>query len=95
MPTYRVPDVIEVPLDSLELPSEVPVDANLTEKPLAACTRKEVQAAVKAFSGLLRQSQSEIEASIRKHNEIRRRVAHLHAYHEHFDSIEWVRQSGS
>jgi hypothetical protein len=66
MPTYRVPDVIEVPLDSLELPTEVPVDANLTEKPLADCTRKEVQAAVKAFSGLLRQSQSEIEASIRK-----------------------------
>ena len=95
MPTYRVPDVIEVPLDSLELPTEVPVDANLTEKPLAACSKKEVQAAVKAFSGLLRQSQSEIEASIRKHNEIRRRVAHLHAYHEHFDSIGWVRQSGN
>ena len=95
MPTYRVPDVIEVPLDSLELPTEVPVDSNLTEKPLAACTKKEVQAAVKAFSGLLRQSQSEIEASIRKHNEIRRRVAHLHAYHENFDAIEWVRQSGS
>jgi hypothetical protein len=95
MPTYKVPDIIEVPLDSLELPTEVPVDANMTEKRLSACTKKEVQAAVKAFSGLLRQSQSEIEASIRKHNEIRRRVAHLHAYHEHFDTIEWVRQSGN
>jgi hypothetical protein len=95
MPTYQVPDIIEVPLDSLELPTEVPVDADLTEKRLAACTKKEVQAAVQAFSGLLRQSQSEIEASIRKHNEIRRRVAHLHAYHEHFETIAWVRQTGN
>jgi hypothetical protein len=95
MPTYKVPDIIEVPLDSLELPTEVPVDSDMTEKRLSACTKKEVQAAVKAFSGLLRQSQSELEASIRKHNEIRRRVAHLHAYHENFDIIEWVRQSGN
>lgn len=95
MPTYQVPDIIEVSLDSLELPCEVPVDANLNEKPLAACTRVEVQAAVKAFSVLLRQSQSEIEASIRKHNEIRRRVAHLHAYHEHYDSIGWVRENSN
>jgi hypothetical protein len=93
MPTYKLPDIIEVQLDDLELPSEVPVDAELTEKPLAFCTKNEVQEAVKAFSGLLRQSQAEIEASILKHNEIRRRVAHLHAYHEHFEAIDWVRQS--
>jgi hypothetical protein len=93
MPTYKVPDIIEVALNRLELPTDVPVDANLTEKPLSDCTRTEVQEAVRAFSGLLRQSQTELEASIRKHNEIRRRVAHLHAYHEHFDSIDWVRQA--
>jgi hypothetical protein len=92
MPTYQVPDVIEVALDDLELPTDVPVNADLTEKPLAACSKTEVQEAVKAFSGLLRQSQTELEASIRKHNEIRRRVAHLHAYHEHYDSIDWVRE---
>ena len=92
MPTYNVPDVVEVQLDELELPSEVPVDANLTEKPLAECSKTEVENAVRAFSGLLRQSQSELEATIRKHIEIRRRVAHLHAYHEHFESIGWVRQ---
>jgi len=95
MPTYQVPEIIEVALDELELPSDIPVDAAMTEKRLADCTRNEVEEAVKAFSGLLLQSQSEIEASIRKHNEIRRRVAHLHAYHEHFDSISWVRQTGS
>jgi len=95
MPTYIVPDVIEVALDQLELPADVPVDADLTEKRLAKCSKNEVQEAVKAFSGLLRQSQSEIEASIRKHNEIRRRVAHLHAYHEHFESIDWVRETKS
>lgn len=92
MPTYKVPEVFEVALNELELPMEVPVDANLTEKPLAECTKNEVGAAVRAFSVLLRQSQSEIEASIRKHNEIRRRVAHLHAYHENFESIDWVRE---
>lgn len=92
MPTYKVPEVFEVALNQLELPMEVPVDANLTEKPLAECTKNEVGAAVRAFSVLLRQSQSEIEASIRKHNEIRRRVAHLHAYHENFESIDWVRE---
>lgn len=92
MPTYKVPEVFEVALNELELPMEVPVDANLTEKPLAKCTKNEVGAAVRAFSVLLRQSQSEIEASIRKHNEIRRRVAHLHAYHENFESIDWVRE---
>ena len=92
MPTYTVPDTVEVLLDALELPTEVPCDANLTEKPLAECSKTEVENAVKAFSGLLRQSQSELEASIRKHIEIRRRVAHLHAYHEHFETIDWVRQ---
>jgi hypothetical protein len=95
MPTYKVPEIFEVALNELELPAEVPVDADLTEKPLAECTKNEVGAAVRAFSGLLRQSQTEIEASIRKHNEIRRRVAHLHAYHENFDAIDWVRQSES
>lgn len=93
MPTYKVPEIFEVALNELELPAEVPVDADLTEKPLAQCTKNEVGAAVRAFSGLLRQSQFEIEASIRKHNEIRRRVAHLHAYHENFEAIDWVRQS--
>ena len=91
MPTYKVPEIFEVALNELELPVEVPVDADLTEKPLAECSKKEVGAAVKAFSGLLLQSQTEIEASIRKHNEIRRRLAHLHAYHQNFDTIEWVR----
>jgi hypothetical protein len=93
MPTYNVLEIFEVALDSLELPADVPVDADLTEKPLAECTKNEVEVAVKAFSGLLRQSQSEIEASIVKHNEIRRRVAHLHAYHENFETIDWVRDA--
>lgn len=92
MPTYKVPEIIEVALNELELPAEVPVDANLTEKRLAECSKTEVGAAVKAFSVLLRQSQSEIEASIIKHNEIRRRVAHLRAYHQNYESIDWVRQ---
>ena len=95
MPTYKVPEVFEVALNELELPTEVPVDAALTEKPLSECTKNEVGAAVRAFSVLLRQSQSEIEASIIKHNEIRRRVAHLHAYHENFETIDWVRQQES
>ena len=93
MPTYTVPEIIEVALNELELPIEVPVDANLTEKPLSDCTKTEVRAAVKAFSGLLRQSQSELEASIRKHIEIRRRLAHLQAYHQNFETIDWVRES--
>jgi oligoendopeptidase F len=95
MPIYKVPDVFEVALDDLELPSDVPVDANMNEKPLAECTQIEVAAAVRAFSGLLRQSQSEIEASIVKHNEIRRRVAHLQAYNENFETIDWVRETGT
>ena len=92
MPTYKVPEIIEVALNELELPSDVPVDANLTEKPLPECSKNEVGTAVKAFSVLLRQSQSELEDSIRKHIEIRRRVAHLRAYHQHFETIDWVRQ---
>ena len=92
MPTYKVPEIIEVALNDLELPADVPVDAELTEKPLAECSKTEVATAVKAFSVLLRRSQTELEASIQKHNEIRRRVAHLHAYHENFDSIDWVRE---
>lgn len=94
MPTYKVPDIVEVDLHQLELPTDVPVDPQLTEKPLSNCSKIEVDEAVKAFSGLMRQSQSEIEASIRKHIEIRRRVAHLQAYREHFDDIEWVRDNG-
>jgi len=95
MPTYKVPEIIEVTLKELELPTDVPVDSDLTEKPLSECSKNEVGTAVKAFSGLLRQSQTELEASIRKHNEIRRRLAHLRAYHQNFDSIDWVRDSGS
>jgi hypothetical protein len=51
-----------------------------------------VDVALKAFSGLVRQSQHEIEVIIEKHIEIRRRVAHLQAYRENFDSIPWVRE---
>ena len=93
MPTYKVPEVFEVTLAELELPIDVPVDAKLTEKPLSECNKTEVGAAVRAFSGLLRQSQTEIEASISKHNEIRRRLAHLRAYHQNFDEIDWVREN--
>lgn len=92
MPTYKVPEIFEVALSELELPVDVPVDADFTEKPLSECSKTEVGAAVRAFSGLLRQSQTDIEASIRKHNEIRRRLAHLRAYHQNFDSIDWVRE---
>ncbi|HEY5665126.1 MAG TPA: hypothetical protein VIV64_00280 [Gammaproteobacteria bacterium] len=92
MPTYRVPEIVEVALTELELPADVPVDADLTEKPLPECSKQEVGTAVKAFSVLLRQSQCELEDSIRKHIEIRRRVAHLQAYHQHFESIDWVRE---
>lgn len=95
MPTYKVPEIIEVALNELELPADVPVDSKLTEKPLPECSKKEVGTAVKAFSVLLRQSQSELEDTIRKHIEIRRRVAHLRAYHQHFESIDWVRQDES
>jgi hypothetical protein len=91
MPTYEIPEIIEVALDELELPADVPVDGDLTIKPLADCSEPEVAAAVKAFTGLVKESQSEIESSIKKYIEIRRRVAHLEAYREHFDEIEWVR----
>ena len=91
MPIYRVPDVVEVELNQLELPIDVPVDAKLNEKPLHACSKGEIDAAVKAFSVLVRQGQQELETSIRKHIEIRRRVAHLQAYRENFDDIGWVR----
>jgi hypothetical protein len=92
MPTYEVPDIVEVELNQLELPMDVPVDGEFNEKPLAACTKGEVDVALKAFSGLVRQSQHEIEVIIEKHIEIRRRVAHLQAYRENFDSIPWVRE---
>lgn len=95
MPTYEVPDTVEVTLNELELPKDVPVDGDLTVKPLSECSKREVEQAVKAFTGLVRQSQNEIEASIRKHIEIRRRVAHLEAYREHFDDIDWVREASS
>ena len=91
MPTYRIPDVVRVELGSLELPDAVPVDAELTEKPLADCTKSEVEEAVRAFSVLVQHSQREIEQTIAKHIEIRRRVAHLQAYRQHYDDIGWVR----
>ena len=91
MPTYEVPEIVEVSLQELELPTDVPVDGDLTVKPLADCSRREVAAAVRAFSGLVRHSQTELEASIEKYIEIRRLVAHLEAYREHFDEVDWVR----
>jgi hypothetical protein len=91
MPTYEVPDIVEVTLDELELPAKVPVDDALNIKPIADCTKGELDEAVKAFGGLVKQSQTEIEASIEKHIEYRRRIAHLQAYRENFDDIEWVR----
>lgn len=93
MPTYQIPDIFTVELDELELPSQVPVDRDLTEKPLAACTKGEVDEALKAFSALVRHSQHEIESIIEKHIEIRRRIAHLKAYRQNFDSIDWVRST--
>lgn len=92
MPTYKVPEIVEVALNELELPADVPVDSKLTVKPLAACDKNEVEEAIRAFSGLARQSQAELEATIERHIEIRRRVAHLQAYREHFDDIDWVRE---
>lgn len=91
MPTYRVPDVVEVELSRLELPDAVPIDSELNEKPLADCTKSEVHEAVRAFSVLVQHTQREIEKTIQKHIEIRRRVAHLQAYSEHYDDIAWVR----
>jgi hypothetical protein len=94
MPTYKVPDIVEVELDQLELPADVPVDGEFNEKPLSDCTKGEVDMAVRAFTGLIRQSQHEIETIIARHIEIRRRVAHLQAYRENYDSISWVRDEG-
>jgi hypothetical protein len=95
MPIYRIPEIVEVELDHLELPTDIPVDAQFNEKPLAACSKTEVDEALKAFSGLVLHARSEIEASIEKHIEIRRRVAHLQAYRENFDAIGWVRQQNT
>jgi hypothetical protein len=95
MPTYQIPEIVEVELDRLELPQDVPVDANFNEKPLAECSKREVEMALRAFTGLVRQSQNEIEASIARHIEFRRRVAHLQAYRANFDDISWVRETGS
>lgn len=95
MPVYRIPDTVEVELNRLELPTEVPVDSELNEKPLADCSKKEVAEAVKTFTCLLRHGQLEIERTIKKHIEIRRRLAHLQAYSQHYDDIGWVREEPS
>ena len=92
MPTYEIPDVVEVELNRLDLPADVPVDGDFNLKPLADCTKGEVEMALRAFTGLARQSQHELEASIEKHIEFRRRVAHLQAYRENFEDIAWVRR---
>lgn len=94
MPVYQVPDTVEVELNQLELPTDIPVDSELNEKPLSDCSKTEVDEALKAFTGLLRHSQSEIETIIEKHIEIRRRIAHLQAYRANFDQIAWVRERG-
>jgi hypothetical protein len=93
MPTYEIPDVVEVELNRLELPLDVPVDREFNEKPLADCSKSEVDMALRAFTGVVRQSQHEMEAIIEKHIEFRRRVAHLQAYRENFDDIGWVRET--
>ena len=92
MPTYRIPDIVEVPLDKLELPIDVPVDGSLNEKPLAECSKEEVRQAVKAFAALMRHTQSELEQLVADHNRRRRCLAHLQAYLENFDDIAWVRR---
>jgi hypothetical protein len=93
MPVYKIPEIVEVELNHLELPTDVPVDTDFKEKPLADCSKAEVDIALRAFSSLVRQSQHEIEASIEKHIEFRRRVAHLKAYRQNYDEIEWVRET--
>jgi len=93
MPTYEIPDMVTVELARLELPQDVPVDAEFTEKPLADCSKREVEMALRAFTGLVRHSQNDLEASIARHIEIRRRVAHLQAYRANFDDISWVRET--
>jgi len=91
MPTYELPEVFEVALDQLVLPTDVPIDAQLNEKPLRECNKDEVEQAIKAFTVLARHTQREIEEHIAKHIELRRRIAHLQAYLENFDQISWVR----
>jgi hypothetical protein len=91
MPIYELPDIIEVELDRLVLPTDVPVDPELNEKPLSQCSREEVEQAVRAFTVLARHTQLEIETLVDKHIDLRRRLAHLQAYLEHFDTISWVR----
>ena len=91
MPTYELPEVFEVALDQLVLPSDVPIDAQLNERPLSECGKEDVEQAIKAFTVLARHTQREIEELIEKHVELRRRIAHLQAYLEHFDQITWVR----
>jgi hypothetical protein len=91
MPTYELPEIFEVALDELILPTDVPVDPQLNEKPLADCSREEVEQAIKAFTVLARHTQREIEEHIEKHIELRRRIAHLQAYLENFEDIGWVR----
>jgi hypothetical protein len=92
MPTYQIPDVIAVQLDQLELPADVPIDGHLNEKPLAECSKEEVQQAVRAFAALMRHTQKEIEHMVAMHARRRRRLAHLQAYLENFDDIGWVRR---
>lgn len=92
MPVYQIPEIVEVELDHIELPKDIPVDDQFTEKPLSACSKTEVDEALKAFSGLAAHSRAELENVIEKHIEIRRLVAHLQAYRENFDEIDWVRR---
>ncbi len=92
MPSYEVPEVVEVEFSQLELPSDVPVDEYLNEKPLAECSREEVQHAVRTFTLLARHTQREIEQRIEQHVELRRRLAHLQAYLENFEELNWVRR---
>jgi hypothetical protein len=92
VPSYEVPDVVEVDLEQLELPTDVPVDAQLNEKPLADCSRQEVEQAVTAFSVLVQHTQRDLESLLGKHVELRRRLAHLQAYLENFDEVTWVRE---
>ncbi len=91
MPIYNVPDIVEVELNQLDLPLDVPVDHEFNEKPLSACSKAEIDEALKAFTMLARHTQLEMETIIEKHIEIRRQVAHLQAYRENFDDAAWVR----
>jgi hypothetical protein len=92
MPTYQIPDIVEVELRKLVLPADVPVDTRLNEKPLSECNQQEVQQAVRAFAALARHTQREIEDLVEKHATLRRRLAHLQAYAENFEELSWVRR---